>query len=64
MTEVFVLTHEYSDRSSFTICGVTESRLVAHTWINGSYDTHAYKVPIDQIMKAHPGSDGWPRWKP
>lgn len=58
--EVFILTHEYSDKSHFQICGVTQNDAVMLAWINGGEDTHAYKVPLEQILPTHPRSGGWP----
>lgn len=64
MQEVYVLTHEYSDRSRFQICGVTQSELVVQAWTGAGDNTYAYKITVDQIMAAHPSSGGWQRWVP
>jgi hypothetical protein len=62
MNEVYVLTHEYSDKSSFSICGVTEDVNIARTWIQGGPENHIYKIPLNQILPTHPRSNGWSEW--
>jgi hypothetical protein len=64
MKEIFVLTHEYSDKSRFQICGATEDLIVVYTWLAGGESNHAYRIPVDQMKSVHPQSDGWPEFKP
>lgn len=64
MTEIFVLTHEYSDKSHFQICGVTGDFPVVYAWLAGGNENHAYRVPLNQIKYVHPSSDGWPEFRP
>ncbi len=40
---VYVLTHEYADKSGFHICGVTESSLVADTWFRANDENNIYE---------------------
>lgn len=61
-SEVYVLTHEYSDKSAFYICGVTVHLDLAMAWINGGDDTHAYKIPFNKTLPRHPRSQGWPEF--
>ena len=64
VTELYVLTYEYSDKSAFFISGVTQDKLVMLAWIHGGENTHAYIVPLDQILPGHPRSNGWSEFKP
>jgi len=64
MTEIYVLTHEYSDKSRFQICGVTQTLGIVYAWISGGDSNHAYRIPMDQIKAVHPMSDGWTEFKP
>jgi hypothetical protein len=52
----YVLTHEYSDKSGFHVCGLTESPAVVDAWMSaGKGECKAYKVVPDVIAKAHEG---------
>ena len=62
MTTIYVLTHEYSDKSRTQICGITMNETVAIAWSLAGDHTHAYKLPLDQIKPVHPDSEGWPEY--
>lgn len=53
----FVLTHEYSDKSGFTICGVTATYAVAAAWYNANDENNVYAVTLEENavhwMKGH-----------
>jgi hypothetical protein len=52
----FVLTHEYSDKSGFHICGVTKSFEVAVAWYRGNDENHIYGLESDEILPAAIGA--------
>lgn len=58
MNEFFVLTHEYSDRSAVSVCGLTQDANMVQTWLMGSDENKAYKVPLNDV--AH-WMNGWPK---
>ena len=39
---IFVLTHEYSDHSGFTICGVSANRDLATAWYRANDENNVY----------------------
>jgi hypothetical protein len=52
---ILVLTHEYSDKSGFSICGVTRNMAVAMAWCYGNFDNHVYALDMDVIFPATAG---------
>lgn len=62
-TSVYVLTHEYSDKSGYQICGATENYVVAMAWHRGGSENHVYHVTLDHILDIAPASEGWPQWE-
>jgi hypothetical protein len=57
---IYVLTHEYSDRSAFSICGVTENREIAEAWAHGNDENNIYPVPsMDETKNWMTGFAGW-----
>lgn len=58
---VFVLTHEYSDKSGFAICGVTTNYAVANAWKAASDGNHkVYNVEMDNFKHFSVGWEPWP----
>ena len=55
----FVLTQEYSDRSAFNICGVTQNMTVALAWVQSGDENHVYELAIDVILPAARGAKRW-----
>lgn len=52
----FILTHEYSDKSSFHVCGLTENPAVVDAWKSaGGSDCKAYKIVPDVLADAAKG---------
>jgi len=52
---ILVLTHEYSDKSGFGICGVTRNMTVAMAWSCGGDENHVYALDIDVIYSSTAG---------
>lgn len=59
-TGYFVLTYEYTDKSGFRICGVTQNYVVAMAWFRAGDEHNIYPVPADRIADF---SEGWPAWE-
>jgi hypothetical protein len=57
----FVLTHEYSDRSAFSICGITDNHSIATTWFNANDENNVYEIP--QQVPPTNWMDGYKGWK-
>lgn len=57
----YILTHEYSDRSGFTICGVTELRKMAECWFNANDENNVYFIQDESIVKHW--MEGYESWK-
>lgn len=58
---MFVLTHEYYDKSGFKVCGVTRSGAIASAWLAAGDGQHkVYRVASD-VVKNY--SQGWEEWK-
>jgi hypothetical protein len=60
---IYVLIHEYSDRSAFKVCGVTEDRNMAKAWFHAgtamhSRETNVYEVPTVNVFD----TDGYKKW--
>lgn len=57
---IYVLTHEYPDKSSFEICGATDSALVAKTWYTASDETNVYEISLNCVPENWmAGLNGW-----
>lgn len=57
---VYVLTHEYSDRSGFSICGVTEEIAVANAWYQANDETNVYEASVSTSPNHWmEGIEGW-----
>lgn len=57
---VYVLTFEYSDKSAFRVCGVTESHEVAEAWFRANDETNVYAIAKgDLTTRWIDGLDGW-----
>jgi hypothetical protein len=56
---IFILTHEYSDKSGFKVCGITENPVVADAWrkADNSMQTKVYVGTLDKISES-----GLPEW--
>lgn len=58
--EVYILTHEYSDHSGFSICGMTESLQTAEAWFRASDETNVYPIdPKAEVLHYMEGIEGW-----
>lgn len=44
---VYVLTHEFSDKSGFHVCGVTDSNHVAMTWTRAGDENKVYACDLN-----------------
>lgn len=52
----YVLTHEYSDKSAFHVCGLTDIPAVVDAWLSaGGGECHAYKVTPNIIASTREG---------
>jgi hypothetical protein len=58
---IYVLTHEYPDRSAFSVCGATKVRQVAEAWYNSSDETNIY--PLDDEHSAVRWMEGIKGWR-
>ena len=57
---IYVLTHEYLDKSAFHICGVAENRDVADAWANANNDNNVYPIStVNQTKNWMTGFDSW-----
>lgn len=45
---MYLLTFEYSDRSSFNVCGITDNELVADAWYHANDETNVYVVAMNE----------------
>jgi hypothetical protein len=61
MSVVYVLTHEYSDRSGFDVCGATELPIVADTWYKANDENNVYT--LDTNISAKRWTEGVKGWK-
>jgi hypothetical protein len=60
---IYVLIHEYSDRSAFKVCGITEDRSVAKAWFHAgraadNRETSVYEIPMANIF----ATSGYTKW--
>ncbi len=55
---IYVLTHEYSDKSGFAICGVTQHPELALAWKNANDENKVY--PIPQLDETRGWMNGFP----
>ena len=58
---IYVLTHEYFDRSAFTVCGVTEKHTFALAWSNANDENNVYA--IEELDKTRNWMQGFDSWK-
>lgn len=56
---VFVLTHEYFDKSAFRVCGVTLNYEVALAWFKANDENDVYDCEPGKIVSALEGRAGW-----
>lgn len=57
---VFVLTHQYPDKSGFSVCGVTMNEAVANAWaIGGRGENKIYRCTPDDIADWTTGHEVW-----
>ena len=57
---IYVLTHEYSDKSGFSICGITENPKFAAAWADANDENNVYPIEeLDQTMHWMKGFDSW-----
>lgn len=59
MPILYVLTHEYSDRSGFSICGITADYDVAIAWYRANDEANVYQIDYGQVNHWMSGSIGW-----
>ena len=57
---VYVLTHAYSDKSAFNVCGVTETLDVATTWYRANNENDVFVCDLNK-PPTHPinALKGW-----
>jgi hypothetical protein len=57
---IYILTHEYSDKSGFDVCGATTSHVQAWTWLRANYENNVYQIQENASPKPYDqGYEGW-----
>jgi len=57
---IYVLTHEYCDKSATHICGITDSTLVATAWYRANSENNVYALGLNaDPAEFDQGRMGW-----